>query len=376
MTGRVAHRRHPARQPVAGRGRRPVVLHRTVLAQGLRRLLGPHSTSSPRRCGPPASPSVTGRIIGDESRFDSRRTAPVLEARLLAGLPADLGALGEQDLWTFGAPASRPEPGPARRAVFRTALIGAGVTVGQAAHAGGHPARPCTWSRPSTSPTMARLVRQMDRSRTTTSPRCCSRTWPSAAGVRGTTANGVHADPQRDPRPRRQLAGPRASTTARGSPPAIACRPPRSSGPAAQGRSPAVGRLVPRRAAAGRRQRHAQTPHAHRPGPPKRGRQDRHARTTPRRSRATSPPRNGHRILFSMIMNRPAHERPGGHKLQDRICQLLAGSRPTASVSRSATALQLVEIDHRHAQLLGLGPLRAAALAGQQVARWTPRSSW
>ena len=36
---------------------------------------------------------------------------------------------------------------------------------------------------------------------------------------------------------------------------------------------------------------------------------------------------NGHRILFSMIMNRGGMNVLAAHKLQDRICQLLAGSR-------------------------------------------------
>ena len=36
---------------------------------------------------------------------------------------------------------------------------------------------------------------------------------------------------------------------------------------------------------------------------------------------------NGHRILFSMIMNREGMNILAAHNLQDRICQFLAGSR-------------------------------------------------
>jgi serine-type D-Ala-D-Ala carboxypeptidase/endopeptidase (penicillin-binding protein 4) len=39
--------------------------------------------------------------------------------------------------------------------------------------------------------------------------------------------------------------------------------------------------------------------------------------------------RNGHRIIFSMIMNRTAMNVLAAHKLQDRIAQYLAGSRPS-----------------------------------------------
>ena len=89
--------------------RRPVALHRHVLARGLRRRLRAGSTISPGASRAAGITRVTGAHHRRRERASTRiRTAPFWKRRLLARLPADLGADGERGPVEFGAPATAP----------------------------------------------------------------------------------------------------------------------------------------------------------------------------------------------------------------------------------------------------------------------------
>lgn len=268
---------------------------------------------------------VTGRIIGDESRFDSRRTAPYWKPDYWRDCPPISALSVNMDLWKYGAPEAAPNPALHAARVFRTSLIGAGVKV-----AGGSGAT----TRPSTvhvvaseqSPTMARLMRQMDRNSVNYYAEVLLKDLAVRGGRKGTTANGVHAvrnaihDLGLSFKTARIYDGSGLSTGDRlsaaqivGLLRAISAKPWAASFRGA----------LPQAGVNGTLRHRMRTGRAHRNVIAKTGTLNDASALSGYVNAA-----NGHRILFSMIMNRPAMNVLAAHKLQDRICQLLASSRP------------------------------------------------
>ena len=134
--------------------------------------------------------SVTGDIIGDESRFDTRRTAPFWKPSYWRDSPPITALSVNMDLYSFGEPQAAPSPAEHSAALFRLALIGAGVKVaGGASQA----------TRPSTvhvvaseqSPPTSRLVHQMDQQSVNFYAEVLTKNLAIRGGRAGTTANGV-----------------------------------------------------------------------------------------------------------------------------------------------------------------------------------------
>jgi serine-type D-Ala-D-Ala carboxypeptidase/endopeptidase (penicillin-binding protein 4) len=102
---------------------------------------------------------VEGRIVGDESWFDSRRTAPGWKASFFIGECAPLSAL-IVDRARVGRSVSR-EPALAAAQLFRSALRRAGVAVSGAASVGEAPTDTDVLASVA-SPPLAAIVRWMD----------------------------------------------------------------------------------------------------------------------------------------------------------------------------------------------------------------------
>jgi D-alanyl-D-alanine carboxypeptidase/D-alanyl-D-alanine-endopeptidase (penicillin-binding protein 4) len=267
---------------------------------------------------------VTGRIIGDESRFDKRRTAPFWKPSYWRDCPPISALSVNMDLWTYGSPEAAPNPAQHSARLFRAALIGAGVKVGGGA---GAAVRPTTVHVVATeqSPTMARLVRQMDRNSVNYYAEVLLKDLAVRGGRPGTTANGVHAvrnaihDLGLSFATARIYDGSGLSTADRLSAAQIVSLLRKVS---ARPWASAYRGALPQAGVNGTLRHRMRTGPAHRTVIAKTGTLDDASALS---GYATAA--NGHRILFSMIMNRKAMNILAAHKLQDRICQLLAGSR-------------------------------------------------
>jgi D-alanyl-D-alanine carboxypeptidase/D-alanyl-D-alanine-endopeptidase (penicillin-binding protein 4) len=267
---------------------------------------------------------VTGRIIGDESRFDKRRTAPFWKASYWRDCPPISALSADMDLWTFGAPEAAPNPAQHAARLFRSALIGAGVKVAGGAESG---VRPTTVREVATedSPTMARLVRQMDRNSVNYYAEVLLKDLAVRGGRPGTTANGEQAvrnaihDLGLSFKTARIYDGSGLSTGDRLSAAQIVSLLRKVS---AQPWASAYHGALPQAGVNGTLRNRMRTGPAHRTVIAKTGTLDDASALS---GYATAA--NGHRILFSMIMNRSGMNILAAHQLQDRICQLLAGSR-------------------------------------------------
>jgi D-alanyl-D-alanine carboxypeptidase/D-alanyl-D-alanine-endopeptidase (penicillin-binding protein 4) len=131
---------------------------------------------------------VSGRVLGDESWFDARRTAPgwkaafyIQESPPLSALIVDRGRVGRS---TSG------DPAVAAAQLFRAALLRAGVRVaGAAAHGtAGDTAVPLASID---SPPLSRLVHWMDQESDNFVAEMLLKQLGAVQGTRGTTAGGV-----------------------------------------------------------------------------------------------------------------------------------------------------------------------------------------
>jgi D-alanyl-D-alanine carboxypeptidase/D-alanyl-D-alanine-endopeptidase (penicillin-binding protein 4) len=146
------------------------LLARQVRAQGIRR--------------------VSGSIRGDETYFDARRTAPGWKASFYGAESPPLSALVVDRDRPFGI-LSR-EPALAAAPVFRQALKAAGVTVNGPAAAGSV----AEFSVPLgsvSSPTLAALIRYMDRESDNFTAEMLLKVLGAAQSDRGTSAAGAAA---------------------------------------------------------------------------------------------------------------------------------------------------------------------------------------
>ncbi len=267
---------------------------------------------------------VTGKIFGDESRFDTRRTAPFWKPSYWIDCPPISALTVNMDLWTASSPAAAPYPAQHAAKLFRAALIGAGVQVVGGAGQGQRPSTVHTVAAQN-SPQMARLVKQMDIQSVNFYAEVLLKNLAVHGGRAGTTANGVRA--VRNAIHDLGLAFPRAriydgsglSIGDRVSAAQILALLRKIAG---QSWSGAFRDALPVAGVSGTLAHRMRSGPAHRNVYAKTGTLDDASALSGSLTAA-----NGHRILFSMIMNRPAMNVLAAHNLQDRICQLLAGSR-------------------------------------------------
>ena len=131
---------------------------------------------------------VTGRLLADESWFDTRRTAPgwkaafyIYESPPLSALIVDRGRLGRY---------TSHDPALAAAQLFRTALARAGVSVaGGVAH--GTADDTAVPLAAVDSPPLSRIVRWMDRESDNFVAEMLLKQLGAVQGTRGTTAAGV-----------------------------------------------------------------------------------------------------------------------------------------------------------------------------------------
>jgi serine-type D-Ala-D-Ala carboxypeptidase/endopeptidase (penicillin-binding protein 4) len=268
---------------------------------------------------------VAGRIRGDESAFDSRRTGPYWKPVYWRDC-APLSALSvDEDLLRAGSPYAAPNPPLRAAGLLRAALRNRGVAVPHRSATGVHPA--AAWPvAVELSPATSRLGRQMDMVSDNYYAEVLTKDLAVGAGLPGTTANGVHVT-------RYALAamgvsltgaslldGSGLSTADRLSPRQIVAILRRS---AAQPWAWYLRNALPVAGVSGTLRLRMTT------GP---AAGNAHAKTgTLDDASALSgyvTARNGHVLAFSILQNRPAIDLTAAHRLQDRIVQLLAGSSP------------------------------------------------
>jgi D-alanyl-D-alanine carboxypeptidase/D-alanyl-D-alanine-endopeptidase (penicillin-binding protein 4) len=269
---------------------------------------------------------VTGGVYGDESAFDSIRRGPLWKNDSFLDCPPLSALTVNEGYLTFGSLATAPNQALNAAQQFVRALQRQGIAVGRGAHTGVHPAsaRRVTSER---SPTMHKLVFEMDQVSDNFFAETLTKDLAVGAGKRGSTRTGTTIT-------RRYLRGLGVDLSGA----ALFDGSGLSKGDRLSARQ-LVGIL--RRAAAqpyGWFYRHA-LPLAGvsgtlynrmRSGPAFRNAL---AKTgTLIGASALSgyvTTRNGHHLAFSILMNKRHIDVPAAHVLQDRIVQLLAGSSPS-----------------------------------------------
>jgi D-alanyl-D-alanine carboxypeptidase/D-alanyl-D-alanine-endopeptidase (penicillin-binding protein 4) len=131
---------------------------------------------------------VTGRVLGDESWFDARRTAPGWKAAFYLTESPPLSALIVDRGW-LGHSTSR-DPALAAAQLFRTALVRAGVQVAGATEHGVASADAVPIAAID-SPPLAAIVHWMDRVSDNFTAEMLLKELGAVQGSRGTTAVGV-----------------------------------------------------------------------------------------------------------------------------------------------------------------------------------------
>jgi D-alanyl-D-alanine carboxypeptidase/D-alanyl-D-alanine-endopeptidase (penicillin-binding protein 4) len=134
---------------------------------------------------------VAGRIRGDESAFDSRRTGPFWKPIDWRDCPPISALSVNEDLLRLGRPEAAPSPPLRAAGLLRKSLRNRGIAVPHTSATGVHPAT--AWRvAVEPSPPMSRLVRQMDLVSDNYYAEVLTKALAVGAGLRGTTANGVH----------------------------------------------------------------------------------------------------------------------------------------------------------------------------------------
>jgi D-alanyl-D-alanine carboxypeptidase/D-alanyl-D-alanine-endopeptidase (penicillin-binding protein 4) len=131
---------------------------------------------------------VTGPVLGDESWFDSRRTAPGWKASFYVNESPPLSALAVDRAHYRGAVSTQPALGAAL--AFRDALRAAGIAVGGPATTGRADAEAFPLASVG-SPTLATIVRAMDLASDNYTAELLLKELGAVAADRGTTAAGA-----------------------------------------------------------------------------------------------------------------------------------------------------------------------------------------
>jgi serine-type D-Ala-D-Ala carboxypeptidase/endopeptidase (penicillin-binding protein 4) len=132
---------------------------------------------------------VTGRVFGDESLFDTVRTGPLWKAIYWRDCPPISALSVNKSLYVFGSPLFFANPAQRAAEVFRGALAGHGVRVDNGSRVYRTPAT-ATLVATEASPQIYRLVLEMNRPSDNYFAEVLNKDIATATGRTGTTANG------------------------------------------------------------------------------------------------------------------------------------------------------------------------------------------
>jgi serine-type D-Ala-D-Ala carboxypeptidase/endopeptidase (penicillin-binding protein 4) len=268
---------------------------------------------------------VTGRLYGDASLFDNVRTGPFWKPIYWLDCPP-LSALSvNESLFTFGKPSASRDPALYAAQLFVKSLRAQGVLFAHGPATGTRPASArLVASEPS--PPVTRLVRQMDQVSDNFYAEVLTKGLAVHGGLAGTTANGVRAI-------RNAVSGLgvglRSARIYDGSGLSLGDRLSaatilvvlRQSGTAKWGWY--YRHALPLAGVSGTLRHRMLSGPAHANVMAKTGTLDDASALSGYLTTA-----NGHRVLFSIVMNHRRLNVTRAHALQDRICQFLAGSSP------------------------------------------------
>ena len=133
---------------------------------------------------------VIGRLYGDESRFDSRRTGPLWKPSYWQDCPPISALSVNEDLFNAGHPQASPNPPLFAAQILKKSLKNRGVVFQKGPSVRVHPSS--AWVVASVrSPHISRLVRQMDLPSDNYYAEVLTKALAVRAGLAGTTANGT-----------------------------------------------------------------------------------------------------------------------------------------------------------------------------------------
>jgi D-alanyl-D-alanine carboxypeptidase/D-alanyl-D-alanine-endopeptidase (penicillin-binding protein 4) len=133
---------------------------------------------------------VTGRLYGDESAFDSRRTGPIWKPSYWQDCPPISALSVNEDLFRIGHPQASSNPPLFAAQILKKSLKNRGVAFQKAPRVRVHPGT--AWVVATiASPRISRLVRQMDLPSDNYYAEVLTKALAVHAGLRGTTANGT-----------------------------------------------------------------------------------------------------------------------------------------------------------------------------------------
>lgn len=269
---------------------------------------------------------VTGRLYGDEARFDRVRSGPYWKSPWWRDCPP-LSALSvNEDLFAFGQPQASPNPPLFAAQHFVSSLRAQGTVFRFGPSTGTHPATARVVASEA-SPALTRLVRQMDQRSDNYYAEVLAKNLAVHGGLAGTTANGVRAIRNAVGDIGVVLSGARIYD---GSGLSLGDRLSSRdivavlNHAAAQRWSWYFRYALPLAGVSGTLRDRMTSGPAYRNVQAKTGTLDDASALSGYVTAA-----NGHRLLFAMVMNHPGIDVLAAHRLQDRICQLLAASRPT-----------------------------------------------
>jgi D-alanyl-D-alanine carboxypeptidase/D-alanyl-D-alanine-endopeptidase (penicillin-binding protein 4) len=133
---------------------------------------------------------VTGRLYGDESAFDSRRTGPFWKPSYWQDCPPISALSVNEDLFRRGHPQASSNPPLFAAQILKKSLRNRGVRFAKAPRVRVHPGTAWVVASQS-SPHMSRLIRQMDIVSDNYYAEVLTKALAVHAGLRGTTANGT-----------------------------------------------------------------------------------------------------------------------------------------------------------------------------------------
>ena len=313
---------------------------------------------------------MTGRVLGDESRYDSLRGGPdsgygvSIWVGPLSALSYNRGLANE------GGSAFQTNPPAFAAARLDDALEARGIAVRRSPSAGTAP-RGLDVLASVDSPPMERIVKLMNKPSDNFFAEMLVKDIAMQADRRGTTVGGRRPDRRLRPQARRRRAPVDGSGLSRGQP-GLAL--PRRAAADRHGAARRIRRAA--RLAADRRAATARSPTACARGP---ARAHCHAKTgTLSDVSALSgycEARSGDVYGFSFLMNRispttPGASRTGWRRRWRRSASGAGGPRrrrPPRRASRRQQLQQALLVEHLGAELLRLGQLRARVLAGDQV---------
>lgn len=268
---------------------------------------------------------VTGAVYGDESAFDRIRRGPDWKNDSWMDCPP-LSALTVNEDWLqFGSFASAPAPALRAAQQMTLALQRQGIPIGHRAHTGVHPASARSVAA-EPSPTMHRLVYEMDQVSDNFFAETLTKDIAVAHGVLGSTHAGVALTHRYLHNLGVNLAGATLvdgsglSKDDRLSPRQLVGILRRA---AAQPYGWYYRHALPLAGVSGTLSKRMTSGPAHRNALAKTGTLDGASTLS-----GYVTARNGHQIVFSIMMNRRHINVTAAHALQDRIVQLLAASAP------------------------------------------------